>query len=61
MRGRMSKSKKKEIELISEKFCWHPYNLQKLTLERFIRVANKILKDEFEILDIREEKNIVEE
>jgi hypothetical protein len=57
----MSKSKKKETELISEKLCWHPYNLQKLTLEQFIKVVNKILKDEFDILDIREEKEIVEE
>jgi len=56
----MSKSKKKEIELISEKPCWHPYNLQKLALERFIKVANKILRAELEILDIRKEKNTVE-
>ncbi len=53
----MSKSKKKEIEQISQKLCWHPYKLQKLNLEQFIKVVNKILNDELEILDIREERN----
>ena len=52
----MSKPKKKEIEQISQKLCWHPYKLQKLNLQQFIKVVNKILNDEFEILDIREEK-----
>jgi len=52
----MSKSKKKEIEPISKKLCWHPYKLQKLNLQQFIKVVNKILNDELEILDIREEK-----
>jgi len=57
----MSKSKKKKIKLISEKPCWHPYNLQKLTLKKFIKVVNKILKDELELLDIRKEKSQEEE
>jgi hypothetical protein len=52
----MSKSKKKEIEQVSEKLCWHPYKLQKLNLQQFIKVVNKILNDELEILDIRGEK-----
>jgi hypothetical protein len=53
---RMSKPKKKEVEPISQKLCWHPYKLQKLNLQQFIKVVNKILNDELEILDIREEK-----
>ena len=52
----MSKSKKKEIEQVSQKLCWHPYKLQKLNLQQFIKVVNKILNEELEILDIREEK-----
>ncbi|MDP3024528.1 MAG: hypothetical protein Q8O10_03240 [candidate division Zixibacteria bacterium] len=57
----MSKSKKKEIEPISQKLCWHPYKLQKLNLQQFIKVVNKILNEELEILDIREEKSKREE
>jgi hypothetical protein len=47
--------------LISEKACWHPYKLQNLNLRQFIKVVNKILKDELEILDIRGEKTSSEE
>ena len=57
----MSKSKKKEVDLISEKACWHPYKLQNLNLRQFIKVVNKILKEELEIMDIRKEKREAEE
>jgi hypothetical protein len=57
----MSKSKKKEVDLISEKTCWHPYKLQNLNLRQFIRVVNRILKEELEIMDIRKEKREAEE
>jgi hypothetical protein len=57
----MSKSKRKELQELSEKSCWHPYKLQNLNLRQFIKVVNKILKDELEILDIRGEKTSSEE
>ncbi|MDH4223657.1 MAG: hypothetical protein OEV55_08990 [candidate division Zixibacteria bacterium] len=52
----MSRLKKKEIGMITEKPCWHPYKLQSLSLKRFIKVVNKILQQELEIIDIRKEK-----
>jgi len=57
----MSKSKKKEIKLISEKQCWHPYKLQNLSMKKFIKAVNKILNQELELLDIRREKRETEE
>ena len=57
----MSKSKKKENELISEKPCWHPYKLQNLSLKRFINVVNRILNRELEIMDIRKKKERLRE
>lgn len=61
LRIRMSKSKKKEIKLISEKQCWHPYKLQNLSMKKFIQAVNKVLNQELELLDIRREKRRKEE
>ena len=49
MRG-LPKSKKLEKQNLPKKTLWHPYGLQSLTPEKFIRVVNLILKGEHILL-----------
>lgn len=42
----MPRAKKKDPLKFGERTYWHPYVLQSLAPEKFIRVVNKILKGE---------------
>ena len=49
MRG-LPKSKAIEKQHLPQKTLWHPYGLQSLTPEKFIKVVNLILKGEHILL-----------
>lgn len=46
----MPRTKKQDPLKFEERTYWHPYVLQSLAPEKFIRVVNKILKGEYVLL-----------
>jgi len=42
--------KKKEIYVMPRKIYWHLYSLQNLNSEKFIRVVDKILRKEYQLI-----------
>lgn len=49
MRGTMAKKRKSGYK-IPHKTCWHLYSLQNLNSEKFIKVVNKILRHEWQVI-----------
>jgi hypothetical protein len=43
-------TKKKETYMMPRKIYWHLYSLQNLNCEKFIKVVNKILKKEYQLI-----------
>jgi len=39
------------------KDCWHPYGLQGLSPEKFVKVVSRILTGKFELLELKWNKN----
>ena len=60
MRG-LPKSKTVEQQHLPQKTFWHPYGLQGLTPEKFIKVVNLILKGEHILLRFKRRKSQEEE
>lgn len=52
----MPKSKAFEKQHLPQKTLWHPYGLQSLTPEKFIKVVNLILKGEHVLLRFKRGK-----
>lgn len=42
--------KRKSAYKIPKKTCWHLYSLQTLNNEKFVKVVNKILKHEWQVI-----------
>ena len=42
--------KKKQAFRMSEKKYWHLYSLQTLTSDKFVKVVNKILRKEYQLI-----------
>ncbi len=42
--------KKKKIVILPKKNYWHLYSLQNLNGEKFIKVVNKILRSEYQLI-----------
>ena len=42
--------KKKSSYKIPRKTCWHLYSLQNLSEEKFVKVVNKILRKEWQVI-----------
>lgn len=57
----MPKSKAIEQQHLPQKTFWHPYGLQSLTPEKFIKVVNLILKGEHILLRFKLGKSQEEE
>ena len=57
----MPKSKVIEKQHLPQKTFWHPYGLQSLTPEKFIKVVNLILKGEHILLRFNRRKSQEEE
>ena len=57
----MPKSKVIEEQHLPQKTLWHPYGLQSLTTEKFIKVVNLILKGEHILLRFKRGKSQEEE
>lgn len=57
----MPKSKAIEEQHLPQKTLWHPYGLQSLTPEKFIKVVNLILKGEHILLRFKRGKRPEEE
>ena len=57
----MPKSKAIEEQHLPQKTFWHPYGLQSLTPEKFIKVVNLILKGEHILLRFKRGKSQEEE
>jgi len=45
----MSK-KRPEVNIPDEKRYWHLYSLQNLSSDKFVRIVNKILKKEYQLI-----------
>ncbi|MEW6015856.1 MAG: hypothetical protein AB1690_11090 [Candidatus Zixiibacteriota bacterium] len=45
-----SESKKRKAVIVPRKLYWHLYSLQNLNGEKFIRVVNKVLKREYQLI-----------
>lgn len=43
-------SKKKDVFVMPRKIYWHLYSLQNLNGEKFIRVVDKILRKEYQLI-----------
>jgi hypothetical protein len=50
MKGYTMTSKKKNIIAMPRKIYWHLYSLQTLNSEKFIRVVDKVLKQEYQLI-----------
>lgn len=51
---------RKEVERfarVGTKDCWHPYGLQGLTPDKFVKVVSRILSGKFELLELKWNKN----
>ena len=57
----LPKSKVIEKQQLPQKTFWHPYGLQSLTPEKFIKVVNLILKGEHILLRFKRGKSQGEE
>jgi hypothetical protein len=57
----LPKSKAIEQQHLPQKTFWHPYGLQSLTPEKFIKVVNLILKGEHILLRFKRGKSQEEE
>jgi hypothetical protein len=57
----LPKSKMVEKQHLPQKTFWHPYGLQNLTPEKFIKVVNLILKGEHILLRFKRGKSQEEE
>jgi len=57
----LPKSKVIEKQHLPQKTLWHPYGLQSLTPEKFIKVVNLILKGEHILLRFKRGKGPEEE
>lgn len=57
----MPKSNAIEQQHLPQKTFWHPYSLQSLTPEKFIKVVNLILKGEHILLRFKRGKSQEEE
>ncbi len=42
--------KKKKIVILPRKIYWHLYSLQNLNSEKFIKVVDKILRSEYQLI-----------
>lgn len=49
LRGTMAKKRKSGYK-IPHKTCWHLYSLQSLNSDKFIKVVNKILRQEWQVI-----------
>jgi len=52
---------RKEAEkfaVVGTKDCWHPYGLQGLNPDKFVKVVSRILTGKFELLELKWEKEI---
>ena len=47
--GAMAKKRKSNYK-IPHKTCWHLYSLQNLNSEKFVKVVNKILRHEWQVI-----------
>jgi hypothetical protein len=43
-------AKKKNVIVMPRKIYWHLYSLQNLNCEKFIRVVDKVLKKEYQLI-----------
>ena len=59
MRG-LPKSKELEKQNLPKKTLWHPYGLQSLTPEKFVKVVNLILKGDHILLRFKRTKKTEE-
>ncbi len=57
----MPKSRKIEKQCLPQKTFWHPYGLQSLATEKFIKIVNLILKGEHILLGFKRGKSQEEE
>ena len=48
--GFLMASKKKDVYVMPRKLYWHLYSLQNLNSEKFIKVVNKILRKEYQLI-----------
>ncbi len=48
--GGFMAEKKKKIVILPKKNYWHLYSLQNLNGEKFIKVVNKILRSEYQLI-----------
>lgn len=46
----MASTKKKDVFVLPRKIYWHLYSLQSLSGEKFIKVVNKILNKDFQLI-----------
>ena len=47
---------RKEAEkfaIVGTKDCWHPYGLQGLSPDKFVKVVTRILAGKFDLLDLK--------
>ena len=49
-RIKMAENKKKDVFVLPRKVYWHLYSLQSLSGEKFIKVVNKILNKDFQLI-----------
>ncbi|PKK82905.1 MAG: hypothetical protein CVT49_11380 [candidate division Zixibacteria bacterium HGW-Zixibacteria-1] len=47
-----------EFAAVGVKDCWHPYGLQDLSPDKFVKVVTRILAGKFELLDLKWDKGI---
>ncbi len=48
--GGVMAEKKKKIVILPKKIYWHLYSLQNLNGEKFVKVVNKILRSEYQLI-----------
>jgi len=52
---------RKEAEQFADvgiKDCWHPYSLQGLSPDKFVKVVTRILAGKFDLLELKWDKGI---